>query len=1493
MTGDGALTPDSGPARRGLRAAIRRHPWRTAAVLGGSLLTIAAALLFNPDLQQRWLLPKLMPLAAEAGVQRLDLDYLHLTPWSVNLRGLHANVRGMELRIGTVELDFNPFGLLTDTIIVHELRVPDATVDLTRFVPGPPSAEPFPGVLHLLDAGYGVALYDVAITAYVQLAATRRVHAEIRADEVRPHVGGALNYEIAYAGDGQQVDAEGSLQVEQLSGGRFRALRSAAVARITADALPAPERVAVALAVTPAPGTGHARAVARERRRDGILLPPSPEALTVTVELRDAADATRAKLEFAGLYRGDDGSLRGEYQLQADNGLVVPYTGEQPLPGFALTANGALGLETMSGGLDLTADATTRLTDLARVLGANPALPAALSLHSAATLALQGGRLALTRFEHALSEPVAGVATALTPLVALKLQPPLVAELDAPDELLASPRVFGTLSVSQLPLPWFDGLLSGHSLVGGTLDAAFDITADDEGRLQVLPLIPLSTGVTTVRAGEDVLVPALRLTAQPRLTWSAEQLRLRVAELAIESAGRRLAGGKLVVTQPSRAAVSGATGTGTDDAPAAAVPASLTVTHELDADVDALRALPPLAARRDEVPLPDALRLATKGSVERRGGDIIVASLRAALAQPAHPELLTLVARQPFVVPQGDTAFTNPRGELATLTLRGFELAWINAFVPTLELRGALRNADLLLTAPADGRYAVTATAPLRLDGVHARFAEEAQVSALDIVATPRIDYSPQRVRFEFDGLEVSSGAHSLVRGDLSGTVPLQETAEEVLAGEGSLRLDLTRLAAQPALRRALDRAPPDLDLTGDVDFAASRAGDLFRIARLAVDLRADGTASLQLAARDGLEVRPTLRRDEQLARHVVGEVTLGIRALSSAIVERFVPLEGMDFAAIDADLRLRSDGASLHLDSAAPLRVEQVRMTADDAPLLAPFSVGTRATVDTQGRQFSVDLADFALNFDGNPKAALAGHVAATVAPDRTVPLLRLDTEFAAQLPQWLSQPAVMPGHKLSTGVFGAKIAVTEDGAITARAALDGLAASAPLAIAHIELPVTGRMAPDGRGFSFTAPLSAEGRSGVSNAAVEGRYAPEPDKRGLLRLGLDSAVFYLNDLLATLAAVAPARAAPTAAAAPASSTAPATPVALDSSRDSRAAWDVLPYGTELSYHIGKLYYTDYLAFDEVTGKLTLRKRRLAATDVAARFHDSPLALDGTLDFREEAAEPYLLKVDGTVKDFNLNQFFKELVPGERPRIKGLFSVDLEAGGTMPNLGQLRNATLFDIRMKSRKGVFRPLPPSSTLLVGTSDMLGLVGEGLSYVPTGGFGAGTIARLVNYIARIDYDIVDIRVRRAETRDVVIERFLVRSPTISMTAAGGITHAAGKDIVDSPLDLRANLDMSGRGAAILYSMGLLRDERNDAGYWRGPEFKIWGTPAASESNFADIIRQASDGTVKGGITRPLSGLIGNLKYRWFGDKPQPLPPELAEEVEALEAETREEE
>jgi hypothetical protein len=103
---------------------------------------------------------------------------------------------------------------------------------------------------------------------------------------------------------------------------------------------------------------------------------------------------------------------------------------------------------------------------------------------------------------------------------------------------------------------------------------------------------------------------------------------------------------------------------------------------------------------------------------------------------------------------------------------------------------------------------------------------------------------------------------------------------------------------------------------------------------------------------------------------------------------------------------------------------------------------------------------------------------------------------------------------------------------------------------------------------------------------------------------------------------------------------------------------------------------------------------------------------------------------------------------------------------------------------------------------------------------------------------------------------------------MTATGGIKYEEGVDILDSPLNMEARIDMRERGAAILYSLDLLQSEKDDLGYWKGPVVKVWGTLLKTESNLEDIINEAGQGAVVGGITRPISGLWGNIRYWWFG-------------------------
>jgi hypothetical protein len=205
---------------------------------------------------------------------------------------------------------------------------------------------------------------------------------------------------------------------------------------------------------------------------------------------------------------------------------------------------------------------------------------------------------------------------------------------------------------------------------------------------------------------------------------------------------------------------------------------------------------------------------------------------------------------------------------------------------------------------------------------------------------------------------------------------------------------------------------------------------------------------------------------------------------------------------------------------------------------------------------------------------------------------------------------------------------------------------------------------------------------------------------------------------------------------------------------------------------------------------------------------------------------------------------------------------------------QYRNNLFFDMSLQSSNGVFRLLDPNDPLVVGSSGLAGAVGEGVSYVPTGLFGLGAVARLVNYIDEIPYDKIDAHLVRGESRDVQIKKYVVQSPELLLTARGGINYTEGVDILESPLAMDAQLNLRDRGAAIFYDLDLLKDEKDKYGYWVGPEIKFWGTLTVAESNLNEIIEQAGKGAVIGGLTRPISGLIGNIRHRWMDEEGEPV-------------------
>ena len=1425
------------PARRGSR---RRRIALYCAVVVVIIIGGGAAYFLRPDYQRSLLLEKAAPY-----VEAIAVAGVRITPWSVALHGVDVTYKGGKFHLGKVELGVNPLALLNGTVSIRHLYVRHTDLDL-RHWQSAPSTAPFAGVLPSLNLGYGLALNNIDVVASILLPAEQAISVHVSGGGVREHVAGALNIAASYTPlkSKNRIDAEGTLGLNQLSQGRFRAVTLDAAIHAAIENVQLPDRLRLKLAIAPPPGIeGSAYRTRRIRQPDGrVVSIPNPEALTGEVLVGDDATPNAATITLNGLYRGEDGVVTVGYRILTSAELLRVLAIEAPTPSFNSELRGAVQFETLTGKGLVTLESTTDARELERVLGTNPTLPLALSLKTRSSGTFDRDALQL-------NETMLTLNDAASERARFALAAPVNLTYAAPLALLQSPRLLASLKVGPLPLNWVNGK-TGDLALAGVLQGEYALRVDEHARLRLEASDPTSITGLGATQGAQVLAADLTLEIKPSASWSTDFTRVAAEDLTLSSAGKTLF--KTTIQAATKHV----------EVP----PITWRVRTQGALDVDALLALPIAHARVGKYQVPAKLAVNFKALLAQRERTLTIEKLEATGTQPEHPQLLTIKGLQAFhIALEPGATQANPLGDLAQVEIRGFDLSWLNALLVDLKLSGQIAAVAATLRAPDKASFVLQTTVPLKIEGLEVQRAGKPLVQALNITVTPKLVYNRSEFSAELTHLTTNAHGVSLLQGDGMLAVHDLGTPRQTLTTSGHLASDLLALARQPMVLEALARELPKVPIGGTFDFALSGTVDTLKLSKGQGELKIGEQTRIRLTTESGLEIRTRLASGENLARHIIGSASLEIANLTSSILGEFVPLTNISFAEINSKFELKSDGSALHATSLAPLAVRDVQITDGTKPLLKLFSASTTANITVEQQEVRSVFNDISLAFHDHPDhPAVKGDVVATLVPGETVPLQKLAATLTADLPQLFAQPAAIPGHKLTAGELTVRVAVDEKRKIDANVVLDKLVAATPLAISTFELPMTGTVAADGRGFDFTAPLIGRGKSGVTNATVIAHYAPQLDELRVLHLDIASEVFYLNDILATVAAINPHLASvdPTA-------SNPKQQIKLNEVPDTAAAWKVIGPALVIDLKTAKLFYTDYLAFTEVAAHLDLRRHKFALTGVKAHFHDSAIAFDSVSRFKDADAEPYDLNATGTIEKFNLNQFFTELVPGQKPRIEGLFGVKIKSFGKFPNFSQLRNRVLFDIAMESRDGLFRPLPPDSTLLVGASDVLGVVGEGLSYVPTGGFGAGAIARLINYIAEINYDTIDIHLVRDTSKDVRIEQFLVLSPTIALSAKGGITALAGHDIVDSPLSLTANLDMLGRGAAILYSMDLMQDAQNEQGYWRGPEFKIIGTAADPQSNFAEIVQRASDGAVQGAITRPISGLIGNLKYRWFNN------------------------
>lgn len=1415
---------------------------------------IVIAVLFHPEFQKKLLLKQAGPL-----VDSLQLDYIHITPWSVTLKGVNSVYKGGKFKLGEANLRFCLSSLLTKTIYVKTIEINKLVADLRAMPPAPKKKAskdgPFPGVLNLLNdakQGFAVKVDTLNVDARILPSKTDTLNVKLTGGGIKPGATSKLHLvtklsQKTNTKKKDHLDVQGDIGLKQLADGKFAAVNADLALTAALKTLPKPEQVNIGLAILPGKTKPTAHTTKKPSTGDKTKKTLIPERIGLVVMLPVAKQPPRLWTKIGGQYDGNTGIMKADYQLKTDQRLIIPYLDLSPLPLLAEHAQGKIEFNTTKTSGDLILTSKLDASELNR-LKALESLPKQLQLNNTFRVALAKKHIHIDTFTTQLLDDTG------TPRLSTQLAGAIDIAIKKPKDFLKPNHTLLDMQLQNVPVQWLN-VIPDHQLTGGSLNGAFRVATRQEGTFALETVEPLQVKNLILSKRNKTLFEGINIALRPDVEYTKKAVTAVIKDFTIKAKATPLAklaaNAKISLDKDNN---------------------TLSANSEGEVYLDKLTTLPIVKTAFKQT-LPKNLALKYNGAVRKNNESLQLDKLTARLSAATQANFLKVDTLKSITlnVSKKPPLLITP-GELATIVIQDFDLDWLAPFIPDRKLSGQLANANFVLAANSLNRWQLEPRSPLRVIGFSLEEKDKHLVKNLDLALKPQVRFTPSQIELAYQDLKLTQRRAPLLATAGTLTLPGPDAklgrAKPGTTAAGEIDLDLREWSKQPIVTNKLGgtiQSPVRLH----AQYRIAQNGSAIEIGKLAANLFYTGTTPrLSLVTQPGFTVRTQLAQNENVARLAVGSAELRLNRLSPEPFADILKAKKLNFSSIDGHAILHSDGAKLSATMPQPIMVSDVEIKGKNDDILRPFAVKLSGNITSDNQILKAKLDELSVLFDRDEtNPTIAANMDVRLRQSQKLRIDKLDGILNVDLPKILDQPGIMPQHKLTQGKLAATLALDNNGKISALTSISDLVSNEPLALQTINIPISGNLNPNG-GFTFNVPVTGTGKSGQSTLLIKLDHPPKiaGDDNEHLAVNIDSTLFYLNDILNTIKGIKKEQP-PEPENTDEKPQEPSAPPPYSRIPDTAAFWGKLPYATKINFNIKDLYYTDYLIFNGVSGVSDLNSDKLVLQEFVAFFHDSPIKASGNIDFVADTPDPYRYKFQGDVQHFDLNKFFSELTPGSKPQAEGLFSVNFDSHGASPNLSQIRNDIFMDLQMNSKKGVLRPLPPDSVLFASSSQIMDNLGEGLSYIPTGGFGIGIIARLVGYIRKIKYDRIDIHVLRDQTRDLQVKQLEMQSKNIFLFVKGGIQHQKNTDLLDSPLSLNGGLDMRRRGAAILYSMNLLHDQQNPQGYWVGPEFKVWGSLRKMETNFSDIIRTAGDESLFGGIIRPLAGIIGNFKYQWM--------------------------
>lgn len=632
--------------------------------------------------------------------------------------------------------------------------------------------------------------------------------------------------------------------------------------------------------------------------------------------------------------------------------------------------------------------------------------------------------------------------------------------------------------------------------------------------------------------------------------------------------------------------------------------------------------------------------------------------------------------------------------------------------------------------------------------------------------------------------------------------------AQTHVSGELSAKVDRLN-AIQPELS-----AVGPLQLAADFDL--THQGKLVRIDRL----RASLTGSKPVLSAQGLQpfAFNTATGELQVADAARELLGVAIQGIPVEWAQPFFPGFTLSGAPVSGEFVASARNGGLALRSKSPLVVSGLSAARAGRPILRDINLSASISADFTPQGWQAELSPCAIKglLDFSVKC---GRLAGADQP------IKATGRLTADLPSVLAQPAVGSAANSTTADNRPPPLVRGDLACDFTASLDSKRSiEAKLSISNLEadpslaaetLPaisadIRADAAPDGK-ITFAIPLIFTREDRKSDVMLAGTLTAASGK-----LILDGQVTGARLVMDDLKILGAPFARPAAAAHP-SETPP---------RPTAPLWAGV--GGRLSLAVKKIESMK-ISLDDISGSLRIDPGSLHLENFHASLgQGGDVKMNAVLTFDAAAPEPYGLKADLAVANFDPAGIFRAIDPNQPPTVEGKFNAAARLSGSGLNPGDLASKVGGDCQVTSKGGVFRMLSTSISTDVQTASKAAAIGAFLGNMANAVGGvvgkragefasaAQAVADFAKAISPIQYDQLSVEITRDASFNTVLKDFTLIAPELRLAGTGQVTYQPDTSIPEQPLLMEFKLRVRGHMADAMKFAGVLDAQTDELGY-----------------------------------------------------------------------------